>query len=493
MYYLREVLQIVKLSDLIRSISPIDVKGETTIDISGIAKDSRMVQEGYMFFATGKSGPYIDDALRRGARVLVTDAESEKPFICTVVVPDVARTIGRVASSFNNFPSKNMHITGVTGTNGKTTITYLIESILRASGKQAGIIGTISHRYDDKVLKAENTTPGAIEIQELMKDMLALKVKYVVMEVSSHALDQRRVEGVEFDVGIFTNLTHDHLDYHGDFEHYKEAKKLLFEDYLKVSSKKKKYAILNIDDPVVREFILESPVETLSYSTKGYADANLMRCDEDIDGLKLDVSLMGKKVSISSPLLGMFNASNILASMLYGVATGIPHEKIREGIEKIEGVPGRLERIKNERNIPVFVDYAHTPDALKNVLTLLNELKKGQLIVVFGCGGDRDVTKRPVMGDIATSHADLAIITSDNPRSENPMRIIEDIKKGINGKPYKVIENRKEAIYEAVRLAGEKDVVLVAGKGHEDYQIIGANKYHFSDREVIKEALGVAS
>ncbi len=452
-----------------------------------------MVREGYMFFATSKSGPYIDDALKRGASVLVTDNESEKPFVCTIVVPDVARTIGRVASCFNSFPSKHMHVAGVTGTNGKTTITYLIESILRASGKQAGIIGTISYRYDGQVLKAENTTPGAIEIQGLMKDMFLSKVKHVVMEVSSHALDQRRVEGVEFDVGIFTNLTHDHLDYHGDFEHYKEAKKLLFEDYLKVSSKEKKYAILNIDDPVVREFILEAPVETLSYSTKGYADAYLMRCDEDIDGLKLDVSLMGKKIFITSPLLGVFNASNVLASMLYGVATGISHEKIREGIEKIEGVPGRLERVKNERNISVFVDYAHTPDALKNVLMLLNELKKGQLIVVFGCGGDRDVTKRPVMGGIATNNADLAIITSDNPRSEDPMRIIEDIKKGINGKPYKVIENRKEAIFEAVKLAGENDVVLVAGKGHEDYQIIGNIKYHFSDREVIEEALGVAS
>jgi UDP-N-acetylmuramoyl-L-alanyl-D-glutamate--2,6-diaminopimelate ligase len=294
-------------------------------------------------------------------------------------------------------------------------------------------------------------------------------------------------------VGIFTNLTHDHLDYHGDFEHYKAAKKLLFEDYLRSSSKEKKYAILNIDDPVVREFTLEAPVETLSYSTKGYADAHLIQYDEDIDGLKLDISLMGKKISIASPLLGMFNASNIFASMLYGVTTNIPYEKIKEGIEKVEGVPGRLERVKNARNVSIFIDYAHTPDALDNVLTLLNHLKKGRLIVVFGCGGDRDTTKRPVMGGIATNRADFAIITSDNPRSEDPLRIIEDIKKGINGKPHKVIENRKDAIFEAVKLAGENDVLLVAGKGHEDYQIIGNNRYHFSDREVIEEALNVAS
>jgi UDP-N-acetylmuramoyl-L-alanyl-D-glutamate--2,6-diaminopimelate ligase len=483
----------VKLSDLIHDISPASVEGNVAIDITGIAKDSRMVQEGYMFFATSKSSLYIDDALKRGASVLVTDSETQKPFPCTVIVPDVPRTIGHVASHFNGFPSKHMHVVGITGTNGKTTITYLIESVLRNCGKQAGVIGTISYRYNGSVLKAENTTPGAIEIHSLMKDMYAAKVKYVAMEVSSHALDQRRVEGVEFDVGIFTNLTHDHLDYHGDFEHYKAAKKLLFEDYLKSSSKEKKYAILNIDDPVVREFTLEAPVETLSYSAKGYADAHLIQYNEDIDGLKLDVSLMGKKISVASPLLGIFNASNILASMLYGVTTNIPYEKIKEGIERLEGVPGRLERVKNARNVSIFIDYAHTPDALNNVLTLLNHLKKGRLIVVFGCGGDRDTTKRPVMGGIATNHADLAIITSDNPRSEAPLRIIEDIKKGINGKPHKVIENRKEAIFEAVKLVGENDVLLVAGKGHEDYQIIGNDTYHFSDREVVEEALNVVS
>jgi len=482
----------VKLSDLMHDISPVSVKGNAAVNITGITKDSRMVQEGYMFFATSKSSLYMDDALRRGASVLVTDSETGKPFPCTIIVEDVSRTVGRVASHFNGYPSKHMHIAGITGTNGKTTITYLIESIIRNAGKQAGVIGTISYRYNGHVLTAENTTPGAIEIHDLMKDMQAANVKYVAMEVSSHALDQRRVEGVQFDVGIFTNLTHDHLDYHGDFEHYKAAKKLFFEDYLKNSSKEKKYAILNIDDPVIREFTLEAPTETLSYSTKGYADAHLIQYIEDIEGLRLDISLMGKKISIVSPLLGMFNASNILASMLYGVTTNIPLEKIKEGIEKLEGVPGRLERVKNARNIPIFVDYAHTPDALNNVLALLSHLKKGRLIVVFGCGGDRDITKRPVMGGIATHHADLAIITSDNPRSEDPLGIIEDIKKGINGKPHKVIENRKDAIFEAVRIAGENDVLLVAGKGHEDYQIIGSNRYHFSDREVIEEALNVA-
>jgi len=482
----------VKLSSLINGVPIVSIQGNNNIDITGITKDSRKVKEGYMFFATSKNNTYIDDALNHGASVLVADQETDKTFRSAIVVEDVTRTLGHIASRFNGFPSKHMHVTGITGTNGKTTITYLIESILQGAGKKTGVIGTISYRYDGNILKAENTTPGATEIHNLLKDMHTSKVKFVVMEVSSHALDQRRVEGVEFDVGIFTNLTHDHLDYHGDFEHYKAAKKLLFEDYLGHSSKEKRYAILNIDDPSVREFTVDAPIETLSYSAKGYADAHPIKYSEDINGLTLDISLMDKKMSIVSPLIGSFNASNILASALYGVAANMSHEKIKEGIERLEGVPGRLERIKNSSGISIFVDYAHTPDALSNVLKLLNHLKKGKLIVVFGCGGDRDTAKRPIMGSIASLLADLAIITSDNPRSENPTSIIEDIKRGFNGKPYKVIENRKDAIFEGVRLAGANDVLLVAGKGHEDYQIIGDKTYHFSDRETIEESLNVA-
>ena len=483
-----------KLSSLIKEISVVNMKGNKDADITDLTKDSRMVKEGDLFFATSKSGAYLQDALAKGAKALITDHETDVPFPSIVVVDDVARAMGRMASKFNGYPSKHMHVTGITGTNGKTTITYLIESILKSARKQAGVIGTISYRYDAKALKADNTTPGAAETQRLLKDMLASNVKYVAMEVSSHALDQRRVEAIEFDVGIFTNLTHDHLDYHGDFEHYKAAKKSLFEDYLKVSSKEKKFAILNIDDPVTREFAIGAPIETLSYSIRGYADAHLLRYGEDINGLTLEIALMDKKMSLVSPLIGAFNASNILASALYGIATHTPSDKIREGIEGLKGVPGRLERVGNDRGISIFVDYAHTPDALQNVLLLLNRLKTGRLIVVFGCGGDRDTAKRPIMGGIASRLADLTIITSDNPRSEDPARIIDDIKKGLNGNTsYRIIENRKDAILDAVRLARDNDVLLVAGKGHEDYQIIGSNTYHFSDRETIEESLHVAA
>jgi len=481
-----------RLNDLIKNMPFINIKGCRDLEITGITKDSRAVGEGYMFFATGKSGTYIDDALKRGAKAIVTDKEPASPFECVITVEDVAASLGEAASTFYGFPSKQMHIAGITGTNGKTTTTYLVESVLMNAGKKAGVIGTISYRYDGKALKADNTTPGAAETHSLLKDMHLAGVAFVVMEVSSHALDQKRVEGVDFDIGIFTNLTHDHLDYHGDIESYKGAKRLLFEYYLKKSAKEQKFAILNIDDPSTRDFIVAAPTRTLSYSTKGYADAHLLGYSENINGLELDVSLLGKKISLASPMIGVFNASNILAACLYGHITGIPYDNIGKGIKSLEGVPGRLERIKNPKGFSVFVDYAHTPDALGNVLALLNRLKKGRLILVFGCGGDRDTAKRPIMGRIAAHLADLTIITSDNPRTEDPQNIIQDIIYGFHNNPFKVIEDRKEAIHEAIKAAQDDDVVLVAGKGHEDYQLVGDKILHFSDKEVIEEVLNVA-
>ncbi len=482
-----------RLDNLIENIPFINIKGSRDLEITGITKDSRAVREGYMFFATGKSGTYIDDALKRGAKVIVTDKKPDSPFECVITVEDVAASLGDAASTFYGFPSKQMHVAGITGTNGKTTTTYLIESLLMNAGKKAGVIGTISYRYNGKALKADNTTPGAAETHSLLKDMYLAGVAFVVMEVSSHALDQKRVEGVDFDIGIFTNLTHDHLDYHGDIESYRGAKRLLFEYCLKKSAKEQKFAILNIDDPSTRDFIIAAPTRTLSYSTKGYADAYLLGYSEDINGLQLDISLLGKKISLASPMIGVFNASNILAACLYGHTTGIPYDNIEKGIKSLEGVPGRLERIKNPKGLSVFVDYAHTPDALGNVLALLNRLKKGRLILVFGCGGDRDTAKRPIMGRIAAHLADLTIITSDNPRTEDPQNIIQDIVYGFHNNPFKVIEDRREAIHEAIKAAQDDDVVLVAGKGHEDYQLVGDKILHFSDREVIGEVLNVAS
>jgi len=314
----------------------------------------------------------------------------------------------------------------------------------------------------------------------------------VVIEVSSHALDQKRVEGVEFDTAIFTNLTHDHLDYHGTLENYRDVKKLFFTDYLKKSVKKEKCAILNADDPGWHELAPDPTIRTLFYSLKNDADAYLTGYREDVDGLRLGLSLMGTRISMTSTLVGVFNASNILAACLAGHVSGASHEQIIRGVESLDGVPGRLERVKTEKGIPIFIDYAHTPDALKKVLKMLGSLKKGKLTVVFGCGGDRDKAKRPVMGNIASHYADYTIITSDNPRSEDPGAIIEDIKKGFDGNSYRVVENRKDAIFEGIRMTDRDDVLLIAGKGHEDYQIIGSTISHLSDREVVEELIGVA-
>jgi UDP-N-acetylmuramoyl-L-alanyl-D-glutamate--2,6-diaminopimelate ligase len=480
-----------KLSNIIKGMDTINIRGNTSLEITGITKDSRNVEQGCLFFATSASSAYTQDALRRGAAAVVADGEITEPFGCIVNVGDVMKALGQAASNFYHHPSRKTHVTGITGTNGKTTTTYLIESIFRAAGKEPGVIGTISYRYSGKTFKAANTTPGASEINGLLSDMAGSGTSHVIMEVSSHALHQARVEGIDFDIAVFTNLTHDHLDYHGTFANYEASKKLLFEDYLARSKKKKKYAIMNIDDPSIRDFVVAAPVTMLSYSTRGFADACLLEYSESIDGLTLTLSLPGKKVPIVSPLIGMFNASNVLAAALSGYATGISHRAIKEGIERLTGVPGRLERVPNERGISVFVDYAHTPDAIKNVLSLLGRLKKGKLIVVFGCGGNRDAAKRPIMGALASRLADEVIITSDNPRNENPARIIADITNGIEGKRYKVIEDRKAAIFESIRTANTDDVVLVAGKGHEDYQIVGERVLHFCDREVVEECLNV--
>ncbi|MBA4416445.1 MAG: UDP-N-acetylmuramoyl-L-alanyl-D-glutamate--2,6-diaminopimelate ligase [Syntrophus sp. (in: bacteria)] len=494
MYYLRENIPVMKLAELIDHMDIARIKGDPDQDITNITKDSRSVKDGALFFATKKSAPYIPEAIKRGAKVVVSEGEWEASAPCSILTDDVDRLLGSMASKFYGFPSRHLFVAGITGTNGKTTTTYLIESILREAGKKAGVIGTISYRYEGLTLKAENTTPGAAEIHGLLRDMYDVHTEYVAMEVSSHALDQKRVEGVDFDMAIFTNLTHDHLDYHGDFETYKAAKRLLFTYFLQKSKKEQKFAVLNMDDPNVKTFVPDPPVKTFFYSATGIADACLLKGQEDINGLELEISLMGRNISLRSPLVGIFNASNILAASLFGYGAGIPLETIKKGIESLKGVPGRVERIVNNRGISVFVDYAHTPDALKKVCELLNRLKKGRLIVIFGCGGDRDRTKRPVMGDIASRRADFAIVTSDNPRKEEPGRIIEEITQGMNNRKglFTVIESRREAIAEGIRMARENDVVLIAGKGHEDYQIIGNQTFPFSDQETAEEFLNVA-
>ncbi len=482
------------LGELLADMPVISLRGRMPERIAGITKDSREVKEGFIFFATEASRPYVQEAVDRGAAVIISDVELPGDFPCTVLTPEPRMVLARMAARFFGHPSRAMHVTGITGTNGKTTTSYLIESILHAAGQKAGVMGTISYRYNGHAVKGQTTTPESTEIQRLFSEMERADVSSVVMEVSSHALDQGRVEAIDFDGAIFTNLTHDHLDYHHGVDDYREAKMRLFHEHLAKSSKQKRYAILNKDDPSAGDFLCKPPIANLFYSLRDNgADAFAVSVEEDIDGLTVTISLKGAELVVRSPLIALFNVSNILAAALFGHAAGIPYDLIRKGLEALKGVPGRLERVENGRGIPIFVDYAHTPDALRKTLETLRRLCSGRLIVLFGCGGDRDRTKRPVMGRIASDLADFTIITSDNPRREDPLAIIGEIRQGFSGDAYRIIENRREAIGEAVRMATAGDVLLVAGKGHEDYQIIGTEIFHFSDREVIEEWFHVAA
>jgi UDP-N-acetylmuramoyl-L-alanyl-D-glutamate--2,6-diaminopimelate ligase len=461
-------------------------------EITGITKDSREVRPGSVFFVTGSSRPYLTEALARQASVIVSEEPLPEPVPCLVLTGDARLLLARAAARFYGFPSRRMSVTGITGTNGKTTVSYLMESIIRESGAKAGVIGTISYRYDNHELKGSNTTPESVEIQSLLADMTGKGVEYAIMEVSSHALDQGRVEGVDFDCAVFTNLTHDHLDYHGDLKRYRQAKSLLFHRYLRESAKERKWALINIDDPSAQSCVPPPPIETLTYGAKTGADAYPTYFEETIDGITLGFSLRDKQMKVKTPLVGLFNVSNILAAALFGEVCGKAPDAIARGICSVQSVPGRLDRVASDRGFYVFVDYAHTPDALEKTMETLNRIRPGRLIVVFGCGGDRDRTKRPIMGRIASKLSDFAIITSDNPRTEEPRSIIEEIRSGVTGSTFKTIEDRRVAIAEAIAMAKEKDVVLVAGKGHEDYQIVGKVAYPFSDRAVIEECLHVA-
>jgi UDP-N-acetylmuramoyl-L-alanyl-D-glutamate--2,6-diaminopimelate ligase len=477
-----------RLSDLLAGMPILEVRGDLPDEVSGITKDSRDVEKGNLFFATGSSKAFVHEAVQKGASAVISDgASADAP--CSIIVSDPRTVLGRVVAKFYGFPSKKLHITGVTGTNGKTTTTYLVESMLRAWGKKAGVIGTISYRFGDNELRRPNTTPESTEIQKLLFDMIQGGVEYAIMEVSSHALDQHRVEGIDFDIGIFTNLTHDHLDYHGTLERYREAKRLLFEHYLARSSKAKRYSILNLDDPLVGLLATKGKATTLKCGIEHQGDAFPTWLDETVAGLSLGLSVLGRELEVSSPMVGTFNVSNILAAVLYGYAIGMPFEIISKGICDLSGVPGRLERVANTKGFHVFVDYAHTPDALMKTLKTVNSFKTTRLLLLFGCGGDRDKAKRPVMGGIASEMADFTVVTSDNPRTEDPRAIIDDIVPGLKGNNFKIVEDRKEAIHEIIRMARPEDIIVVAGKGHEDYQIIGQTKYHFSDREVIEECL----
>ncbi|CAG0933393.1 partial UDP-N-acetylmuramoyl-L-alanyl-D-glutamate--2, 6-diaminopimelate ligase, partial [Planctomycetaceae bacterium] len=442
---------------------------------------------------------YIGAAVSSGAPVVLAQRKTPSIEATQVIVPDIREALGRTADLLYGEPSKRLVLIGVTGTNGKTTTTYILESILRKAGANPGVIGTVNYRYNGKVFPAPHTTPQAPELQAILKEMADEGVTHCVMEVSSHALEQNRVGHCRFRAGIFTNLTHDHLDYHKTMDEYFWCKSMLF-SHLDGNGGA---SAVNIDDPWGRKLKGSFPA-ALTFSLKDGADF-CPRSFSLLEGrTEAVIATPTGDLAISTHLVGAYNLQNILGAAAAASAVGIGNEAIKEGIEGLERVPGRLEKLESKaRDFRAYVDYAHTGDALERALEALRPVTRGRLITVFGCGGNRDRTKRPEMGAIAARLSDLAIVTSDNPRDEDPLEIRKEIEAGMEGarkygagsvpsaKGYMVIPDRKEAIRKAASLAGSGDTILVAGKGHEDYQIIKGVKHHFDDFEVLSEAMGL--
>ena len=493
--------------------------GDLERQVSGLSYDSRKVLSGEVFFATSgekaDGHEFIFEAVKRGAAAVVFSREGDWPrAAANVRVKDVRRSMGLWAAHFYGRPSEKIRLVGVTGTNGKTTLTYLIESIFDAAAIKSGVIGTINYRYGGREIPSHHTTPESPDLQALIEEMSRAGVEAVAMEVSSHALEQERVRGLEFDVGVFTNLSRDHLDYHRDMDGYFLAKSKLFTDYLQASRKPRKAAVIYGEDPRGRQLI--ERLRSGDFDLWGYGngkpwDVHPLDVKQDVGGLRGAIQARGHVFEIDSPLIGGANLQNILGAIGVGRALGIETDVIARGINQLRSVPGRLEKVANDRGFTILVDYAHSPDALEKVLGAVRPLARGRVFCVFGCGGDRDRGKRPLMGDMAARLSDFVVLTSDNPRTEDPLAILDEVEAGVKKtglkkfdpsgpgrsvrqggleRGYVVEADRRKAIGIAIQAASAGDVVLIAGKGHEDYQILGTNKIHFDDREVARQVLG---
>lgn len=484
-----------QLTHLLAGLSCRLVAGTMQRPIGEVTADSRQVTPGALFVAIRglqtDGHHFLDAALDTGAAALLV--EELPPHLLprvqaggqTVVqVQNSRQALALIADAYYQRPSRHLRLVGITGTNGKTTTSYIVESILQAAGKSVGVIGTVNYRFGGQQIGALQTTPDALFLQRLLRQMVDAQVGYAVMEVSSHALDQERVWGCRFEVCVFTNLSRDHYDYHSTEAAYFAAKARLFREL------PAQWHVLNLDDPYGQELVRTARARLLTYGLASEATLKPLVVQHDIDGIQCTLPTTKGHLAIRSPLIGRHNVYNLLAGVAVAIALDIDAEAIMRGIAQLQHVPGRLERIEAGQDFAVFVDYAHTPAALEQVLRSVRTETPGRLITVFGCGGDRDAGKRPLMGQIATTLSDYTIITSDNPRTEDPQRIIDDIVAGVDTTPaYTTIPDRRRAITYAMDMAQPRDTVLIAGKGHEDYQIIGHTRLHFDDREVARQAL----
>ncbi|MDD5730188.1 MAG: UDP-N-acetylmuramoyl-L-alanyl-D-glutamate--2,6-diaminopimelate ligase [Candidatus Omnitrophica bacterium] len=460
--------------------------------IKGISSNSKLVKKDYVFLAikgTHLDGnKFIPEAVKNGAKAVIVMSPKFRLWkegkVLFIGVKDTRKATAALSAAYYGMPSSKIKVVGITGTNGKTTVSYLIEAILKEAGLPCAVIGTVNYRFKNKIVPSKNTTPGPVELQALLSGMLKDGARYAAMEVSSHALDQGRTDGIGFHSAIFTNLTQDHLDYHRTLDIYFQAKAGLFKG-LKPSA----FAVINNDDAYAGKLKRLTPARIVTYGIENKAEFSARDIKMDVSETRFVLVCPGERRSLKVKLIGRHNVYNILAAVAWARKEGIAFKVIQAAVEKFHSVPGRLQKINFKGDFSVFVDYAHTEDALKNVLQSLKKVSGNKIIVVFGCGGERDKTKRPLMGKVVSELADYAVITNDNPRSEDPADIIEDIKRGIIRRNYDVITDRRKAIEEALKRAGSGDIVLVAGKGHENYQILNDKTLHFDDREAVRECL----
>ncbi|WP_223066365.1 UDP-N-acetylmuramoyl-L-alanyl-D-glutamate--2,6-diaminopimelate ligase [Paenibacillus caui] len=490
-----------QLKDLAARLAGSVIIGDGSSSCLNIQIDSRKVGPGDLFIClpgyTVDGHDFALQAEANGASALVVERPLEGIGLPQLLVKDSRLAMAVLANVYYHFPSTRLKVIGITGTNGKTTTSYLIESILQNEGRKNGLIGTIQRKVNGKTYAISGTTPEALDLQRYLYEMVEAKSEYCVMEVSSHALEQGRVKGTDFRTAIFTNLTQDHLDYHKTMEEYRAAKALLFSrlgNRFSEDAESRKYAVLNADDPASVYFAKQTAAEVLTYGVDNKADVRASGIRVTAKGTEFHVDTFRGSADIALQMVGKFNVYNALAAITAALLEDIPLDRIKQSLEAVKGVDGRVEAVNEGQPYAVIVDYAHTPDGLENVLRTVKEFAEGRVLTVFGCGGDRDRTKRPLMGAIAAKYSDYVIVTSDNPRTENPHNILLDIEAGLkeNNVPasrYQLASDRHEAIHKAIEMASPGDVVLIAGKGHETYQLIGGKVYDFDDRLVAKEAI----
>lgn len=504
-----------KLSEILTSLasagvgSPVDgapVSADFDVNpvIGSIHYDSREVMPGGLFVAIPgfkvDGHDFVKNAVERGAVAVVAEKSVNIP-AAVIPVSNSRKAMAAVSAAFFDHPSEALTVVGITGTNGKTTVTYLVESVLKAAGHRVGVIGTVNYRYPGKTVDSSRTTPESLDLQRILSEMRAAGVTHVVLEVASHGIDLHRIDFIRFDVATFTNLTQDHLDYHGNMDHYWACKQRLFTDFLRKGPKSETAtAVINRDDARGKDLYSRLPDPKLSVGRASDCDIRAIRYSSDLKGIAAAISVPGGELDVTTQLVGYHNLENLLCAAGTASALKVPPAVIAEGLTCSQTAPGRLEPVADPSGRFVYVDYAHTPDALENVLNALIAVKRRRLICVFGCGGDRDRRKRPLMGGIATRLSDLTVVTSDNPRSETPMTIIQDILEGIDAPTEAVLSaedwhhapqrngiviepDRRGAIRLAILAADPGDIVLIAGKGHETYQIVGDRTLPFDDRE----------